>query len=82
MHVKKRPTKTLREIERLLAQAVRKTPGCEDFVSLVVHVVEAGPDGFNWSAGFANYGRANHMVCNEALARAVQELGLQFDAVG
>ena len=79
-----RTNKTLREIERLLADAVRAVAGCEKFKGVVVEIAPPGAarrNGANWLPGFVDYGSANSMLCNEALARAVQELQMQFDAV-
>ena len=79
-----RTTKSLREIERLLADAVRAVKGCENFNGVVVDIALPGQEqqnGANWVTGFVDYGSASPMLCNVALASAVHELQLQFDAV-
>lgn len=78
-----RQTKPLIQIERLLVEAVRKVEGCEKFRRVIAEVLlpySVIQDEANWRVGFVDYGPANHMKCNEALAQAVKALQAQFDA--
>ena len=75
----RRGSMTIPELERAILEAVKATPGCEDFVGVIVaHQTPKSHRDPNWLIRGVKFGKTDRKVANEALDRVVERMQREY----
>jgi hypothetical protein len=67
------------ELESAIGQAVRASPGCEDFIGVLVRPTRPkSPPAPNWEVLGLKFGNADRKAVNDAVATVVTRLEQEF----
>jgi len=75
----RRASMSIQEHERAILEAVKATPGCEDFVGVIVaHQTPKSHRDPNWLIRGVKFGKTDRKVANEALDRVVERMQREY----
>ena len=70
---------TIPELEQAILEAIKATPGCEDFVGVIVaHEMSKSHRDPNWAIRGVKFGKADRKIANEALDRVVGRMQREY----
>ena len=75
----RRGSMTIPELEQAILEAIKATPGCEDFVGVIVaHEMSKSHRDPNWAIRGVKFGKADRKIANEALDRIVKRMQREY----